>query len=112
MLNLVLNHSPAFVIGEFLLALSIGMFAIAFANTVRERYAIQVPVAKTQSPSGRFAINRAASAPRPKKKGAPLGLCRSRLSRGQHVSNAACGAEQDERDDEAPCDLKGAASTR
>ena len=53
MLNLVLDHSPAFVIGEFLLALSLGMFAIAFANTVRERYAIQVPVAKTQSPATR-----------------------------------------------------------
>ena len=38
MLNLVLDHSPAFVIGELLLALSLGMFAIAFANTVRERY--------------------------------------------------------------------------
>ena len=59
-----------------------------------------------------FAINRSASAPRPKQKAAQLGLCRSRLSRGQHVSNAACGAEQHERDDEAPCDLKGAASTR
>jgi hypothetical protein len=43
MLNLVLDHSPAFVIGELLLALSLGMFAIAFANTVRERYTIQVP---------------------------------------------------------------------
>ena len=53
MLNLVLDHSPAFVIGELLLALSLGMFAIAFANTIRERYAIQVPVAKTQSPSTR-----------------------------------------------------------
>ena len=53
MLNLVLDHSPAFVIGELLLALSLGMFAIAFANTVRERYAIQVPMAKTQSPSTR-----------------------------------------------------------
>jgi hypothetical protein len=51
MLNLVLDHSPAFVIGELLLALSLGMFAIAFANLLRERYAIQVPVAKTQSPS-------------------------------------------------------------
>ena len=40
------------------------------------------------------------------------GLDRSRLSRGQHVSNSAGGAEQDERDDEAPCDLEGAASTR
>ena len=53
MLNLVLDHSSAFVIGELLLALSLGMFAIAFANTVRERYAIQVPVAKTQSPATR-----------------------------------------------------------
>ena len=53
MLNLVLDHSPAFMIGELLLALSLGMFAIAFANTVREKYAIQVPVAKTQSPSTR-----------------------------------------------------------
>jgi hypothetical protein len=53
MLNLVLDHSPAFVIGELLLALSLGMFAIAFANTVREKYAIQVPVAKTQGPSTR-----------------------------------------------------------
>jgi hypothetical protein len=50
MLNLVLDHSPTFVIGELLRTLSLGMFAIAFANTVRERYAIQVPVAKTQSP--------------------------------------------------------------
>jgi hypothetical protein len=53
MLNLVLDHSPAFVIGELLLALSLGMFAIAFANSLRERYAIQVPVAKTKSPSTR-----------------------------------------------------------
>ena len=51
MLNLMLDHSPAFVIGELLLALSLGMFAIAFANTVRERYAVRVPVAKTQRPS-------------------------------------------------------------
>ena len=53
MLNVVLDHSLAFVIGELLLALSLGMFAIAFANSIRERYAIQVPVAKTQSPSTR-----------------------------------------------------------
>ena len=53
MLNLVLDHSPAFVLGELLLALSLAMFAIAFANTIRERYAIQVPVAKTQNPSTR-----------------------------------------------------------
>lgn len=53
MLNLVLDHSPAFVIGELLFALSLGMFAIAFANTVRERYAIRVPAVKTQRPSTR-----------------------------------------------------------
>ena len=47
-----------------------------------------------------------------KPKAAQLGLRRSRLSRGQRVSNAPGGAEQDERDDEAPCDLEGAASTR
>jgi hypothetical protein len=39
------------------------------------------------------------------------GAGRSRSSRGQHVSNAAGGAEQDERDDEAPY-LEGAASAR
>jgi hypothetical protein len=43
---------------------------------------------------------------------AQLGLRRSRLSRSKHVSNAAGAAEQDERDDDGPCDLKGAASTR
>ena len=47
-----------------------------------------------------------------KPKAAQLGLRRSRLSRGQHVSNAPGGAEQNERDDEAPCNLEGAASTR
>ena len=57
MLNLVLDHSPAFMIGELLLALSLGMFAIAFANTIRERYAIRVPVAKTQSLSTRSRIH-------------------------------------------------------
>jgi hypothetical protein len=36
----------------------------------------------------------------------PLGLC---LSRGQHVSNAADGAKDDKRDNDPPCDLKGAA---
>ena len=40
------------------------------------------------------------------------GLARSRLSRGQNVSNAAGGAEQDERDNETPCDLEGAAGKR
>jgi hypothetical protein len=35
-----------------------------------------------------------------------LGLC---LSRDQHVSNAAGGAKHDERDNDSPCDIKGAA---
>jgi hypothetical protein len=51
MLSLVLDHSPVFVIGELLLAVSLGMFAIVFANRVRARYAIRVPLAKTQGPS-------------------------------------------------------------
>src|SRR5271155_3026721 len=45
-----------------------------------------------------------------KPKAAQLGVRRSRLSRGQHVSNAPGGAEQNERDNEAPYDLEGAAS--
>ena len=47
-----------------------------------------------------------------KPKAAQLGLRRSRLSRGQHVRNAPGGAEQNERDDEAPGNLEDAASTR
>jgi hypothetical protein len=33
-------------------------------------------------------------------------------SRGQHVSNAARGAEQDEHDNDSPCDLEGARRKR
>ena len=46
MLDFLLNHSPAFIGGELLLGLSLALFGVAFANTVRERYAIRVPVAK------------------------------------------------------------------
>ena len=70
------------------------------------------PTFRAEALGRAFAINRSASAPRPKQKAAQLGLCRSRLSRGQHVSKAPCGAEQHERDYEAPYDLEGAASTR
>lgn len=46
MLNLLLNHSPVFVIGELILALSLGMFGVALVGAVRERYAIRVPAAR------------------------------------------------------------------
>ena len=36
MLDLLLNHSPAFVGGELLLALSLGMFGFALIGAVRE----------------------------------------------------------------------------
>lgn len=48
MLNLLLNHSPAFVIGELMLALSLGLFGVALVGTVRDRYSIRVPVARTR----------------------------------------------------------------
>ena len=90
MLNLVLDHSLAFVIGELLLALSLGMFAIAFANTVRERHAIQVPVAKTKSPV--YSIPGRLSAPRHLARRSQLIAQHPRhaLSRRRHRS--ACAA--------------------
>jgi hypothetical protein len=42
MLDLLLNHSPAFLVGELMLALSLGLFGVALAGTVRERYSIRV----------------------------------------------------------------------
>ena len=44
MLDFLLNYSPVFVGGELLLGLSLGMFGVALANTVRERYAVWVPL--------------------------------------------------------------------
>jgi hypothetical protein len=38
MLDLLLNHSPTFLVGELTLALSLGLFGVALAGTVRERY--------------------------------------------------------------------------
>ena len=46
MLDLLLNHSPVFVGGELMLGLSLGLFGVALAGTVRERYSIRVPVAR------------------------------------------------------------------
>ena len=48
MLNLVSNYSPVFVIGELMLALSLGLFGVALVGTVRDRYSIRVPVARTR----------------------------------------------------------------
>jgi hypothetical protein len=38
MLGLLLNHSPIFLVCELMLALSLGLFGVALAGTVRERY--------------------------------------------------------------------------
>jgi hypothetical protein len=48
MLNLLLNHSPPFVLGEFALALSLGMFGAALVQAVRDRHAVRVPAAKAR----------------------------------------------------------------
>jgi hypothetical protein len=40
MLDLLLNHSPPFLAGELTLGLSLGLFGVALAGTVRERYSI------------------------------------------------------------------------
>jgi hypothetical protein len=48
MLDFLLNHSPVFVGGELLLGLSLGMFGVALANTVRERYTVWVPLTKSR----------------------------------------------------------------
>jgi hypothetical protein len=53
MLTLLLNHSPAFVVGEGMLALSLGMFGFALVGTVRERYSIKIPAVRIRDPSTR-----------------------------------------------------------
>jgi hypothetical protein len=53
MLTLLLNHSPAFVIGELMLALSLGMFALALVGTVREKYSVRVPAERITDRSTR-----------------------------------------------------------
>ena len=42
MLDLLLNHSPPFLAGELMLGLSLGLFGVALAGTVRERYSITI----------------------------------------------------------------------
>jgi hypothetical protein len=57
MLDFLLNHSPVFIGGELLLGLSLGMFGIALANTVREKYAVRVPLTKSQRSPARVQID-------------------------------------------------------
>ena len=49
MLDLLLNHSPVFVGGELLLALSLGMFGFALIGTIRERYSVRIPLASLRN---------------------------------------------------------------
>jgi hypothetical protein len=51
MLNLLLNHSPPFVLGELMLALSLGLFGVALVEAVREKYAIRVLAAMARDRS-------------------------------------------------------------
>jgi hypothetical protein len=53
MLDLLLNHSPVFVGGELMLALSVGLFGVALAGTVRERYSIRIPITRAKDRSAR-----------------------------------------------------------
>jgi hypothetical protein len=46
MLALLLNHSPAFLTGELLLGLSLGLFGVALVGTAREKYSVRVPPAE------------------------------------------------------------------
>ena len=51
MLDLLLNHSPAFVGGELMLALSLGLFGVALAGTLREKYSIRIPLPRMRGRS-------------------------------------------------------------
>jgi hypothetical protein len=42
MLDLLLNHSPTFLVAELVLALSLGLFGAALVGTARERYATRI----------------------------------------------------------------------
>ena len=53
MLNILLNHNPAFLIGELVLALSLAMFALALVVALRERYSVRAPATKTRLRSAR-----------------------------------------------------------
>jgi hypothetical protein len=49
MLDLLLNHSPAFVGGELLLALSLGMFGFALIGAARDKYSVRIPLARMRN---------------------------------------------------------------
>jgi hypothetical protein len=51
-LELLLDHSGTFLAGELMLGLSLGLFGVALAEAVRDRYAIRIPV-KTRDRSTR-----------------------------------------------------------
>ena len=51
MLALLLNHSPAFLLGEFFLGLSLGMFGFAWVGAVREKYSVTIPAAEVKDPT-------------------------------------------------------------
>jgi hypothetical protein len=53
MLDVLLNHSPAFVGGELMLALSLGLFGVAWASTVRERYSVKAVIGRVRGKSAR-----------------------------------------------------------
>jgi hypothetical protein len=53
MLNLLFDHSPAFITGELILALCLVTFVLALVGTVRERYSIRVTVARIRARSTR-----------------------------------------------------------
>ena len=50
MLALLLNHSPAFLTGELMLGLSLGLFGVALVGTAREKYTVRVPAAERKDP--------------------------------------------------------------
>jgi hypothetical protein len=49
MLDLLLNHSPAFVGGELLLALSLGVFGFALSGAAREKYSVRIPLERMRN---------------------------------------------------------------
>jgi hypothetical protein len=53
MLNLLLDHNPAFVVGELILALCLGTFVLALMGSVRERYSVVVKMARVRGRSPR-----------------------------------------------------------
>ena len=49
MLDLLLNYSPAFVGGELLLALSLGVFGFALSGAAREKYSVRIPLERMRN---------------------------------------------------------------